>query len=195
MGRGRCWGCLFECTLIHLVFPEHLLCAGEGMEGSETFLWQRAGKRFTLIPHRRASSRGDAPDHQVESSGFHQPGQPWCLLIPGKPEDPGPSHYQPLPSLQPTGSRIFHLDLDRWVGLSLSVVRGGAVGLRRSLLEDHGCDWRPRVEPHCCFSLFHPWDMPPAGPAHPAAGDEKVRGQGFSGKSSVSLMPGLQHCS
>ena len=129
VGRGRCWGCLFECTLIHLVFPEHLLCAGEGMEGSETFLWQRAGKRFTLIPHRRASSRGDAPDHQVESSGFHQPGQPWCLLIPGKPEDPGPSHYQPLPSLQPTGSRIFHLDLDRWVGLSLSVVRGGAVGL------------------------------------------------------------------
>lgn len=134
--------------LIHLVFPEHLLCAGEGMEGSETFLWQRAGKRLTLIPHRRASSRGDAPDHQVESSGFHQPGQPWCLLIPGKPEDPGPSHYQLLPSLQPTRSRIFHLDLDRWVGLSLSVVKGGAVGLRRSPLEDPGCDWRPRVEPH-----------------------------------------------
>ena len=59
VGRGRCWGCLSECMCIHLVFPEHLLCAGEGKEGCEAFLWQRAGKRLTLIPHRRASSRGD----------------------------------------------------------------------------------------------------------------------------------------
>ena len=34
------------------------------MEGSETSLWQRTGKRLTLVPHRGLLPESMSPDHQ-----------------------------------------------------------------------------------------------------------------------------------
>ena len=177
MGRGRCWGCLFECMLIHLVFPEHLLCA-EVTEGSETSLWQRTGKRLTLIPHRGLLPESMSPGHQDQGPlVFISQASPGASSSQENRRTPAPviiSRSASFRSCRPVyllglweqhaGGGIFHLDLERWVGLSLSVVVGGAVRLRRSLLEDHDYDWRPSVEPQGCVSLFHPRDCLPQGP-------------------------------